>query len=50
MPAYRSHVLLCAGGGCISSGLSSVRDVLDPAQQNQAITEGIRLVHPGSLG
>ena len=29
MPAYRSHVLLCAGGACISCGCLAVRDALE---------------------
>ena len=50
MPAYRSHVLLCAGGGCISSGLSSVRDVLESELQKHALTDEIRLVQTGCVG
>ncbi len=50
MPAYRSHVLLCAGGACISCGCLPVRDALEGELQRQGLADEIRLVQTGCMG
>ncbi|NLC55901.1 MAG: NADH-quinone oxidoreductase subunit F, partial [Armatimonadetes bacterium] len=50
MPAYRSHVLLCAGGACISCGTVSVRDALEGELQRQGLADEIRVVQTGCVG
>ncbi|MDH7568973.1 MAG: NADH-quinone oxidoreductase subunit NuoF [Armatimonadota bacterium] len=50
MPAYRSHVLLCAGGACISCGSMSVRDALERELEKCGLTEEIRVVQTGCVG
>jgi len=50
MPAYRSHVLLCAGGACISCGCLSVRDALEQELQRQGLSDEIRVVQTGCVG
>ncbi|HOQ28762.1 MAG TPA: NAD(P)H-dependent oxidoreductase subunit E, partial [Armatimonadota bacterium] len=50
MPAYRSHVLLCAGGACISCGCLAVRDALEQELQRQGLSDEIRVVQTGCVG
>ena len=50
MELYRSHVLVCAGAGCISSACKSVQSTLiDEIEKNGLATE-IKVVETGCMG
>ncbi len=46
----RAHVLLCAGGSCISSGTESVRDAFIRALEQHGLTGEIELIATGCMG
>ena len=50
MANYRSHCLLCAGGGCISSGSPSVRQALLEELRRHDLINEIRVVETGCVG
>ncbi len=47
---YRSHVLLCAGTGCTSSGREAVRKALETELEAKGLTNEIKLVQTGCFG
>lgn len=47
---YRSHVLLCAGTGCTSSGSLKVRDALASELKKQGLEEEVSIVETGCHG
>lgn len=47
---YRSHVLLCAGTGCTSSGSLKVRDALAAELKKQGLEEEVSIVETGCHG
>jgi NADH:ubiquinone oxidoreductase subunit F (NADH-binding)/(2Fe-2S) ferredoxin/Pyruvate/2-oxoacid:ferredoxin oxidoreductase delta subunit len=46
----RSHVLLCAGAGCLSCGCSAVKDALAAELKKRGLDEEIRIVETGCMG
>ncbi|NLO75230.1 MAG: NADH-quinone oxidoreductase subunit NuoF [candidate division WS1 bacterium] len=50
MHAYRSHVLVCAGAGCVSSGSLAVAEALEQALVDQGLAEEVKVVRTGCMG
>ncbi|MBM3238331.1 NADH-quinone oxidoreductase subunit NuoF [Candidatus Poribacteria bacterium] len=48
--AYRTHLLICAGAACISSGAISVEDKLVEELKKQGLDEEIKVVETGCMG
>jgi len=46
----RSHVLICGGTGCTSSGSMAVRKALETELENQGLTEEVKIVTTGCFG
>ena len=46
----RSHVLICAGTGCTSSGSAAVRVALEKELEARGLTEEIKIVQTGCFG
>ncbi len=46
----RSHVLICAGTGCTSSGSAAVRTALEKELAARGLTEEIKIVQTGCFG
>ena len=46
----RSHVLICGGTGCTSSGSNSVRDTLAAELEAKGLSEEIKIVQTGCFG
>jgi NADH:ubiquinone oxidoreductase subunit F (NADH-binding)/(2Fe-2S) ferredoxin/Pyruvate/2-oxoacid:ferredoxin oxidoreductase delta subunit len=46
----RSHVLLCAGAGCLSCGCSAVKDALTAELKKRGLDQEIRIVETGCMG
>lgn len=47
---YRSHVLVCTGTGCVSSGASNVRDNLEAKLEEFGLQDEIKIVETGCHG
>lgn len=47
---YRSHVLVCAGAGCVSSRSRDVRDELVKVLGDRGITDEVRVIETGCIG
>ena len=50
MQTYRSHILVCAGAGCVSSHSLAVADSLERAISEQGLDSEIRVVRTGCMG
>ena len=50
MNGVRSHVLVCAGAGCVASGALEVSAALDAALKKQGLDKEISVVQTGCLG
>ncbi|MFZ5633323.1 MAG: NADH-quinone oxidoreductase subunit NuoF [Bacillota bacterium] len=50
MDMYRSHVLVCAGAGCISSGCKPVRDALQENIEKFGLGKEVKVVETGCMG
>ena len=50
MPFYRSHVLVCAGTACTSSGSLEVRHALRGLLEDRGLDQEIKLVETGCFG
>ncbi len=51
MPKFlRSHVLVCAGAGCVSSGSQTVATALEEAIAEHGLQEEVRVVRTGCMG
>ncbi|HEY9766709.1 MAG TPA: NADH-quinone oxidoreductase subunit NuoF [Chroococcales cyanobacterium] len=50
MEQYRSHVLVCAGGGCVSSGCKAVRDALILGVAKHGLEKEIKVLETGCIG
>ena len=50
MAAYRSHVLVCSGAGCVSSGCRAVAEALRTELQRRHLEEEIQIVQTGCVG
>ena len=46
----RSHVLICGGTGCTSSGSMAVRSALETELEKQGLTEEVKIVTTGCFG
>ncbi len=46
----RSHVLICGGTGCTSSGSMTVRSALETELEKQGLTEEVKIVTTGCFG
>ena len=46
----RSHILMCAGAGCLSSGGTSLRDALAAELKKRGLEDEIRFVETGCMG
>lgn len=49
MELYRSHVLVCGGTGCTSSGSQKVIDELETQLKEQGIDKEVMVVKPDAL-
>jgi len=47
---YRSHVLVCAGAGCVSSGCQAVRDALLEELKKAGMDQEVQVVETGCMG
>lgn len=50
MSNIRSHVLVCAGAGCVASGAHAVSAALDEALRKHGLRNEVGIVHTGCLG
>jgi len=50
MEMYRSHVLVCAGAGCISSACKSVQSALLEHIEENGLTGEVKVVETGCMG
>ena len=50
MGFYRSHVLVCGGGGCISSGCLKIKDALVNAINDLGLSSEIKVIVTGCMG
>jgi len=47
---YRSHVLVCAGAGCVSSGCQEVAEALKDAIVKNNLQDEIKIIQTGCIG
>jgi NADH-quinone oxidoreductase subunit F len=47
---YRSHVLVCAGAGCVSSGCKEVAEALKAGIEKYDLEDEIKIVQTGCIG
>jgi len=50
MELYRSHVLLCAGTGCVASGCHEVSDAFEAELKAVGLENEVKVVHTGCFG
>ncbi|MCR4442881.1 MAG: NAD(P)-binding protein [Peptococcaceae bacterium] len=50
MEIYRNHVLVCGGGGCVSSGCEEVAKTLQEEMKKYGIDKEIKVVITGCMG
>ncbi|KXG77571.1 NADH-quinone oxidoreductase subunit NuoF [Thermotalea metallivorans] len=50
MELYRSHVLICGGTGCTSSGSKSIEEAFNEALAKHNLTKEVKLVRTGCFG
>jgi len=50
MELYRSHVLVCAGAGCVSSGCKAVEEALVAEVKKLGLEKEVRIVETGCMG
>ncbi|MBM3475646.1 MAG: NADH-quinone oxidoreductase subunit NuoF [Armatimonadetes bacterium] len=50
MPTFRSHVLLCAGAGCVSSGCHAVAEAMETRIGELGLDREIKVVRTGCMG
>ena len=50
MQLYRSHVLLCAGTGCVASGCHAVSDAFEAELKAVGLENEVKVVHTGCFG
>ncbi len=50
MSPFRSHVLICAGAGCVASGSMEVSSAFSKALTKHGLNDEIQIVHTGCLG
>src|SRR5690554_6100720 len=47
---YRSHVLICTGTGCVSSGAKTIKDSLAAKLRESGLQDEIKVVETGCHG
>ncbi len=47
---YRSHILVCAGAGCVSSGCKAVQQALIQGLEESGLKDEVRVVETGCIG
>jgi NADP-reducing hydrogenase subunit HndC len=47
---YRSHVLICTGTGCVSSGAKTIKESLEEELAANDLTNEIKIVETGCHG
>jgi NADH:ubiquinone oxidoreductase subunit F (NADH-binding)/(2Fe-2S) ferredoxin len=50
MKSYRTHIMLCAGTGCVSNGSFKVKDALEKELQKQGLQNEVGVVMTGCNG
>jgi len=50
MELFRSHVLLCAGTGCVASGCHAVTDAFEAELKAVGLEKEVKVVHTGCFG
>jgi len=50
MALYRSHVLLCAGTGCVASGCHAVSEAFEAELKAVGLENEVKVVHTGCFG
>ncbi|MGE5707266.1 MAG: NADH-ubiquinone oxidoreductase-F iron-sulfur binding region domain-containing protein [Bacteroidota bacterium] len=50
MEQYRSHVLVCGGGGCVSSGCKAIGEALDREVKRHNLDREIKILETGCIG
>ena len=50
MDIYRSHVLICAGSGCTSSGSDNVAGAFDRLLKEEGLEKAVKIVRTGCFG
>src|SRR5664280_439996 len=50
MEQFRSHVLVCTGGGCIASGALAVSAAFSEELEKQGLATEVQVVETGCLG
>jgi NADP-reducing hydrogenase subunit HndC len=50
MAPYCSHVIVCAGAGCVSSGCRAVSEALRAELARQVLDQEIKVVETGCVG
>ena len=50
MPTFRSHVLLCAGAGCVSSGCHAVAEAMEQRIAELGLDQEVKVIRTGCMG
>ena len=50
MELFRSHILICGGTGCTSSGSAQLLKRFEELLEQNGLTKEIKLVHTGCFG
>ena len=50
MELFRSHILICGGTGCTSSGSAQLLSRFEELLEQNGLTKEIKLVHTGCFG
>ncbi len=50
MQLYRSHILVCGGTGCTSSGSESIKEEFEKELEKNALTDEVKVVKTGCFG
>ncbi|NLD58660.1 MAG: (2Fe-2S) ferredoxin domain-containing protein, partial [Clostridiales bacterium] len=50
MELFRSHILVCGGTGCTSSGSTQLLERFEKLLEQNKLTKEIKLVHTGCFG
>ena len=50
MKPYRTHVMLCAGTGCVSNGAFKIRDAIERELEKHNLQDEVGLVMTGCNG
>lgn len=50
MTVYRSHILVCGGAGCVSSGCKAVQQALYKGLEENGLSNEVRVVETGCIG